>query len=1499
MNTRILSLLRPARLPILSLLTAFGLVASTTAASAQATATATHTQWDIYGATASANVASILRDAGGKAGPAGSIWITTQNPQPRLGRLDPTVATNNYREWRFCPNDVFGCGDLQGRPLGLTLNEGNGDLWVANDGTPSLMVKVGLSNTFRLFVVDSEQAPNPGAQGVAVAPPGTLYADSAYVAFNVAKGIGRIPRAPGAASGCVAIPEVPGLSLCSFKVWKAAAAPVVEPRYVAVDAAGNVWYTDWLNNRLGRLTAPNEALATATSLEWSLPAGQRPAGIHFDGNTVCVVSEGLAATGTNPPAGSAVQCLDPITNLITVYATPTPQALDLPQQIARNSFKDLFVTESHGNGVVFIGRDAANAGTVWPVVPASRAWTRSSIPMYVTELVTAPFVIKTIAPTVVPMSGVVAGTEQLRFPFPTPEAGSPERYAQPYGITAAFDDTEPGSGTAFVAQFYSGPLGTFPDAGKVSKIEVVAAREIIISPGGPVEFTVTAGLPEAASVMRSITELKGLALDFTAMTTAPVPWLTLSPTTATATPGTLTLTLNAAVAAATAPGTYTEYVTVADAANRAEPKTITVTLTVVADTIPPVITVPGPITLEATGSNGATATFTVTATDNVPTGVTVECSPASGTVFALGTTVVECTALDAAGNTAQDSFSVTVSDTTPPVVTAPATLTVEATGPAGAAVSIVATATDLVSGSLPVTCTPASGSTFSLGVTAVSCSATDAAGNSATAPVSVTVRDTTAPSLVVPADFTSASPTVTYAATATDLVDANVEVTCTPASGTVFAVGPTTVICTATDDSNNTTTKSFVVTVPDTTFPTLTLPDPITAPATGATGATVTYSVTATDNVPTGLVVSCSPASGSVFPLGPTTVNCTATDAAGNSTPGSFIVTVVDTGAPIVTVPAPIVAEATGPLGAVVSFSATATDLVEGTLPVSCTVASGSTFAVTTTTVSCTATDTAGNTDTESFTVTVRDTTPPVLVVPADFTSPTALVTYTVTATDIVDTSVEVTCSPASNTVFAIGPTTVSCTAKDDANNQVTKSFVVTVPDTIAPTLNLPGPISASATAANGATVNYTVTVSDNLPGATFVCAPASGSVFPLGATPVNCTATDAAGNTTPGSFTVTVSDNTPPVITVPGPILVEATGPLGAPVTYSASAVDAVDGIVPVTCAPASGSTFGITTTNVACSAADAAGNKANTSFQVTVRDTTAPVFTNVVNATATATSASGAIVTYTIPTATDLVDGVRPVTCSPAPGTLFPIGATTVTCTASDTRTNGASATLTVTVAAPPVNFTTTPTALYFKTGRLAYCNGIPVGPNWKDQGLIIKNTGTTPLNYVAGTATSWLRVLPASGTLAAGASITLTVSVDLSHLGRGIYHGAVTVTGNGSLVKTVPVTLEIGNALPTLCPAPPTVSLGTLRTNTTYAPVAIGVVNVGDDPLPSWTVSKTITDGTLAVTPTSGTANATLYATVKTGKKRGNQSATVTINGSGTIQGVRTIKLTWTVK
>ncbi len=88
-----------------------------------------------------------------------------------------------------------------------------------------------------------------------------------------------------------------------------------------------------------------------------------------------------------------------------------------------------------------------------------------------------------------------------------------------------------------------------------------------------------------------------------------------------------------------------------------------------------------------------------------------------------------------------------------------------------------------------------------------------------------------------------------------------------------------------------------------------------------------------------------------------------------------------------------------------------------------------------------------------------------------------------------------------------------------------------------------------------------------------------------------------------------TITERTPPVITVPADIVAEAASAAGAIVFFTAAATDNVDGAVPVSASPASGSVFALGTTTVALSATDAAGNTATGSFTVTVVDTTAPV--------------------------------------------------------------------------------------------------------------------------------------------------------------------------------------------------------------------------------------------------------------------------------------------------
>jgi len=113
------------------------------------------------------------------------------------------------------------------------------------------------------------------------------------------------------------------------------------------------------------------------------------------------------------------------------------------------------------------------------------------------------------------------------------------------------------------------------------------------------------------------------------------------------------------------------------------------------------------------------------------------------------------------------------------------------------------------------------------------------------------------------------------------------------ASGSVFPLGPTPVEVVAFDDIGNASNAIFYITVVDTTPPTLTLTANITAEAASPTGANVNFpAATAIDLVTPTPAISYSQNSGTLFPVGVTTVNVTAADAVGNARQGAFTITV-------------------------------------------------------------------------------------------------------------------------------------------------------------------------------------------------------------------------------------------------------------------------------------------------------------------------------------------------------------------------------------------------------------------------------------------------------------------------------------------------------------------------------------------------------------------------------------------------------------------------------
>ena len=245
---------------------------------------------------------------------------------------------------------------------------------------------------------------------------------------------------------------------------------------------------------------------------------------------------------------------------------------------------------------------------------------------------------------------------------------------------------------------------------------------------------------------------------------------------------------------------------------------------VVGDEVPPTISVPADITVDTTSITGTAVTYDVTATDNYDTTVPVACTPESGSNFSIGTTEVSCTASDAAGNTASATFNVHVNytDEVPPTISVPADITVDTTSITGTAVTYDVTATDNYDTTVPVACTPESGSNFSIGTTEVSCTASDAAGNTASATFDVIVEDATPPMITPPADITTeATGSLTTVSLGTDVVSdlddpLPTVINDAPAA---FPLGITVVTWTATDSSGNSATATQSVTIVDTITP--------------------------------------------------------------------------------------------------------------------------------------------------------------------------------------------------------------------------------------------------------------------------------------------------------------------------------------------------------------------------------------------------------------------------------------------------------------------------------------------------------------------------------------------------------------------------------------------------------------------------------------------------------------------------------------------------------
>ena len=309
------------------------------------------------------------------------------------------------------------------------------------------------------------------------------------------------------------------------------------------------------------------------------------------------------------------------------------------------------------------------------------------------------------------------------------------------------------------------------------------------------------------------------------------------------------------------------------------------------DHIAPVLSVPvvPPVIATTSGLNAVTYPTAVSATDatDVPADVTISCNVGTltGGSFAMGsTTTVICTATDAVGNATMKSFNVTVNPPTPPVLTLSPNVNATATVLTGVTVTYAAP----TSTTGTPTCSPASGTNFAIGTTTVSCEATDAVGQTTVGSFTVTVTKAGFPTIAAVSNITAVAAVPAGIAVSYTAPTASAGTpTCLPASGSVFALGPTTVTCSTTDLLNQTTTSTFTITVVKPPAPTITVPANIRRDADTASGAVVTYP---NPSVSAG-TATCVPPSGGNFGFGVTTVTCTTSpDVFGRTSSASFTI---------------------------------------------------------------------------------------------------------------------------------------------------------------------------------------------------------------------------------------------------------------------------------------------------------------------------------------------------------------------------------------------------------------------------------------------------------------------------------------------------------------------------------------------------------------------------------------------------------------------------------
>ncbi|MCP4548645.1 MAG: HYR domain-containing protein, partial [bacterium] len=642
---------------------------------------------------------------------------------------------------------------------------------------------------------------------------------------------------------------------------------------------------------------------------------------------------------------------------------------------------------------------------------------------------------------------------------------------------------------------------------------------------------------------------------------------------------------------------------------------------IVPDTEPPVFdpeSIPDDIVVEAISSEGALVNFNPdpVAEDNIDGFTLVNCVPATGSLFPLGTTTVVCGTTDNAGNSAHVSFNVTVVDTTPPVPSC-TPLGDECIGETTPVVAecfssdLVDPDPDMSTNSLE---------SYPLGIWDYTCTATDDAGNQAEAVCSVEIVDTILPTCEIAQSATfeckeaggTAGDDADVQGFLSTLVTADA---CAPSQ--LISTDLPVLLPTACPDGSETTVSitvgnangqlnncQTVLTVVDTEPPTVTCPEAAefecSEPGGIATDAEdvedwlaqssvsdVCHDATLTNDAPEEQLA-----------LGDTTVTFTGVDDCDNEANCEAVATVVDTTSPSA-VCNNVAEECAGPQTPV-ETDCTGGDICDDDVQVSDNAASEYTLG--SHSFDCTATDESGNTSSTSCHVVVTDTTAPQPSCTGDnqeCAGVTTAVTTSCSGSDICDPQVQADSTAAAE--YALGNHSFDCTATDDTGNAASTSCQVVVADTTAP--------QPSCTGDNQECTGVMTAVTTSCSGSD-VCDPqvqansTAAAEYVIGNHSFDCTATDDSRNTGNTSCVVEVLDTTAPQPSCTGDNQ-ECTGVMTA-VTTSCSGSDICDPQVQTDSTAAA--EYALGNHSFDCTATDVSGNADSVNCQVEIVDTTQP---------------------------------------------------------------------------------------------------------------------------------------------------------------------------------------------------------------------------------------------------------------------------------------------------